>query len=703
MRVSIKYFVALLLLLVLLPGMAPAAAQTPTPIPPVFETCDLLVNCDFEAGLANWSDYIRGERWSTVGGGWNGSSSAYLSGDNYTSRAGLATLVPGQKYIISAYVLYTHPQTGLAIDVVANNPVNGSSANCPITNPGAARWVRCINVFTAPEGSSHYVTVGSDTWQGPVYVDDISIQPYNEPACSTFVDHTVTAWPGSTPVPIPPGGTVYPLYNAPIYYYPASGTGTPPEPKTGLAAQLWPNGQTWPDGVDDSTFYANTGTATLRVCLTDTPTPTIVPYPTPAPGQCLEYAIPAWPLSVEISYLVTMTAYPLTNWLYYAAAGSGTPPQPGTPGSQVIAGSFGFSGSGTSRFYSDGTPGTLRFCNAATPTNTPTATATRTPTNTPTATRTPTNTPTATRTSTVTPRPTVTAGATSCREYAIADGETAELVDLWTTTTIGPSPIQQFTVSSLAGTILYGGVTVPTTGQQLPMEFSGVFVSSSIWRFHYIFSATNDGAYSVLRVCLPTTQLPTVTATLTVTATPTATTTATATGTSASFPSVPTVSPGVIVTPMPAPTSIDSGQLPDLSITLPTLVTLQCPTATIVIAGTAVIGIVQTVQASVQTPAAAMQTASAPYSWQGGQSVAVSWTVQMGPALTWLAIINPANTGWGIVGGPLWALAPLLLPVMPIVGVGLIMIFIRFFLWVSAWFLKLLDQVFKLIELIPGE
>jgi hypothetical protein len=598
--------------------------------------------------------------------------------------------------VISAHALFTHPSTGLSIDIVADDPDNAAAANCPIVNPGAARWVQCTRVVTAPVATTTYVVIGSDTWQGGVYVDDIAIVPYRPPSCTTPLGITIAAWPDYTTVTLAAGATFYPLGGAAIFYAPAA---PPPGPESGLAAQVHPNGLTT-TGESTFVFFGNVSSATLIVCGAD-PTPS----PTPDTGQCpsfTDYPIPAWPSYVDIPYTVSSVAYPLAGELYYAAP-TAAPPAPGTAGAQPIAGAFGFSSAGVGRVYAHGAAGALRLCTTApTPTGTATGTATRTPSATRTATATPRATATSTPTATATPRPTVTVGGQTCREYAIADGATVQIADSWTTTTVGPSPAQHFTVTAPAGVVRFGDIQVPPP-TALPMDFAGDYQSPGVWIFASLFSASNNGVESILRVCLPTAQLPTATATTTATATSTLTPPPSSTATSAALPPPPTVRAGPTLTPLPAPTSSADAPFPDLGIVLPTLEPLVCPTVVLVISDTAVIGVVQTMQAGISTPVAAVQTASAPYSWAGGATLAVSWTVQLSPALRWLAVINPANTGWGIVGGPLWALAPLLLPILPIFGVGLLIVVVRFVLWLLAWFLRFVDQIEQLIELIPGE
>jgi hypothetical protein len=41
--------------------------------------------------------------------------------------------------------------------------------------------------------------------------------------------------------------------------------------------------------------------------------------------------------------------------------------------------------------------------------------------------------------------------------------------------------------------------------------------------------------------------------------------------------------------------------------------------------------------------------------------------------------------------------------VLPIVIATILVAFLRFFVWLLGWLLKLLDLLFKVIELIPGE
>lgn len=212
------------------------------------------------------------------------------------------------------------------------------------------------------------------------------------------------------------------------------------------------------------------------------------------------------------------------------------------------------------------------------------------------------------------------------------------------------------------------------------------------------------------------------------TSTPTNTPTATATGTlEPTNTPLPTEGPGTptrtpspvpptaitpVIVPPPGACSIclstppsNLSPVPELGIVLPTLQSSSgfYLTATITISITSVVGAVQTIEIGISTPMAGLRTTTAQFSWETGQLRATSWAGQIQPALNWLSIVNPNHPAYQSSGGPLWALAPVLLPVLPIIGASILIAFIRFFIWIVGWFLKLLDVVFKLLELIPGE
>ncbi len=151
----------------------------------------------------------------------------------------------------------------------------------------------------------------------------------------------------------------------------------------------------------------------------------------------------------------------------------------------------------------------------------------------------------------------------------------------------------------------------------------------------------------------------------------------------------------------PSPTHI-AYAMPDLSIIIPPRPATPMPTITMAISTTALVAFQQTLVAGISTPAAQMSTASASYSWQSGQDMAATAGTLMSPGLRWVALVNPQHPAWSMEGTALWALLPLLGPVMPIILFYLGVAFVRFSLWLFQWFLKLLDVVIKLIELIPG-
>lgn len=74
----------------------------------------------------------------------------------------------------------------------------------------------------------------------------------------------------------------------------------------------------------------------------------------------------------------------------------------------------------------------------------------------------------------------------------------------------------------------------------------------------------------------------------------------------------------------------------------------------------------------------------------------------MAVAIGWMGMINPSAPAWSRPGGPLWAIRPLVLPVMPILLVVLLVVAARVILWLVRGFLYIVEWVIKLIELIPG-
>jgi hypothetical protein len=170
---------------------------------------------------------------------------------------------------------------------------------------------------------------------------------------------------------------------------------------------------------------------------------------------------------------------------------------------------------------------------------------------------------------------------------------------------------------------------------------------------------------------------------------------------------------GGIGTPLPAPTPIPQAcltggcgctygtPLPNLGMTIPTLRTLADVTATVQISMTTVVSNINHIRSGIQTPAAAMETSVAGYTWSSGEALIDQWETTIEPGIDWLAIMNPANPGYSAAGGPLWALAPVLVPILPVINVSITVLLFRFVLFIITWFLKLLDVIFNLIEAIP--
>jgi hypothetical protein len=117
---------------------------------------------------------------------------------------------------------------------------------------------------------------------------------------------------------------------------------------------------------------------------------------------------------------------------------------------------------------------------------------------------------------------------------------------------------------------------------------------------------------------------------------------------------------------------------------------------------TAVIGGVSTMQAGLSTPAAAMATMAAGYNWQSGTGQGQQIAVRMAPALGWISLINPNHPAYQVVCGPLYAIAPVLLPLAPIIITSLVITFGRLFLWIIGWLLKLADLIAQVLQVIRG-
>ena len=170
----------------------------------------------------------------------------------------------------------------------------------------------------------------------------------------------------------------------------------------------------------------------------------------------------------------------------------------------------------------------------------------------------------------------------------------------------------------------------------------------------------------------------------------------------------PTWTPGpvafttaVCVLVSPTSTTI-SFTMPQIGIFIPARATATATmTGTAMISITAIIAFQQTLVAGVSSPEAGIAAASSRFSWQSGQDAGATSIALAGPALSWIAVVNPQNPAWTSDGGPLWAIAPFIQPILPVIAGFILVTFARFFLWVWDWFLKLIDLLIKLIELIP--
>jgi hypothetical protein len=142
--------------------------------------------------------------------------------------------------------------------------------------------------------------------------------------------------------------------------------------------------------------------------------------------------------------------------------------------------------------------------------------------------------------------------------------------------------------------------------------------------------------------------------------------------------------------------------MPELALSIPTFAAITSTVAvSISLPFSNVVGIMQTIDIVIQTPAAAVIGLGDGYSFEIGNQIAATSVSVAAPALSWLAIVNPTHPYWSQEGTALWAIWPLVGPILPIFGYYIGMFVIRFGMWVFRWFMRLLELARKLIELIP--
>jgi hypothetical protein len=175
------------------------------------------------------------------------------------------------------------------------------------------------------------------------------------------------------------------------------------------------------------------------------------------------------------------------------------------------------------------------------------------------------------------------------------------------------------------------------------------------------------------------------------------------TGMPTATPTGQVLAPADCVEPITSTQAARLGAVPGLAVELPTFEPLNWVTATVVITVDQALDVVSSTESLLGTPVAMMQTATVSYTWEGGQQLGAEWGGMIQPALEWLAVVNPTHPAYSLEGHPLWALAPVLVGLLPVILFSVVVVFVRFFFWILDWLRKLIELVFQVIELIPGE
>jgi hypothetical protein len=142
--------------------------------------------------------------------------------------------------------------------------------------------------------------------------------------------------------------------------------------------------------------------------------------------------------------------------------------------------------------------------------------------------------------------------------------------------------------------------------------------------------------------------------------------------------------------------------LPDMHINIPTLRPIWTPVTT-AFTTVQVLDGAATMIAQVQQPVSAISgtVVDGVYNWQTGTDLAETVTAPIDFSL--LSILNPDSSDWEAEGSAMWAVAPLVRPFLPLIGLLFVFTSIKFtiaMIRLIGWFL---EWVVRIIELIPGE
>lgn len=144
---------------------------------------------------------------------------------------------------------------------------------------------------------------------------------------------------------------------------------------------------------------------------------------------------------------------------------------------------------------------------------------------------------------------------------------------------------------------------------------------------------------------------------------------------------------------LPRPTPAwNTSPMPDLSLTLPTWEPLigLTPTLTVAMTGTVVVTQVATLEAMLTGPMTTIISATEGLDFESGRARGGTFSAYLTPALEWLAILNPLNPGYDEPGTLLWALSPVLRPLVPLVVLVLVLVLGKVVLLMADWVVSVL-------------